>query len=124
MIKGVGTDILEINRMEKLVDNNKFMSTYYTQKELSYIMDKANRAETAAATFCAKEAVAKAIGTGFVGFLPRDIEIDRDERGRPTVVLYDRAKKTAEEFGITKIHVSLTQCRNYAAAFAADEGVD
>ena len=70
MIKGIGTDILEISRMNKLVDNIKFMLSYYTDNEISYISERPNRAESAAAMFSAKEAAAKAIGTGFSGFGP------------------------------------------------------
>lgn len=124
MIKGIGTDIIEIDRVAKAMANGRFMSKCYTQKEISYISSKGNEAETAAAVFCAKEAVAKALGTGFSGFSPRDVEITRNEMGKPEVTLYDKAKKTAEAAGIFVIHVSLTHCRDHAAAFAVAEGVD
>lgn len=124
MIKGVGTDILEISRMKKVIDNNKFMSTYFTENEISYISDKKNRAETAAAIFCAKEAVAKAIGSGFSGFFPGDIEIIHDESGKPEIILYKKAKETADAAGILKFHLSLSHCREYATAFATAEGDD
>ena len=54
MLIGIGTDILEIERMKKSVDNNKFMSTYYTVKEIEYINSKTNKSETACAIFCGK----------------------------------------------------------------------
>lgn len=124
MIKGVGCDILEINRLEKPVDNSKFMTDYYTEREISYISSKKNRAETAAALFCAKEAVAKALGTGFSGFSPMDIEIIHDDRGKPEAILYNRAKDTADKNGVLRLHLSLTHCREYAAAFVTAEGDD
>ena len=122
MIKGIGTDIIEINRFDKSVNNNKFMSTYYTDKEIEYIKSKSKPTESAAAFFCAKEAVAKAIGTGFSGFSPKDIGVEHDEKGKPCVVLGERAKTAAEAAGIKRISLSLSHCRDYAVAFAAAEG--
>ena len=108
MIKGIGTDILEIKRLNTLVDNIKFMSTYYT--------------ETATAMFAAKEAVSKAIGTGFVGFSPKDIEVTHNEKGKPSITLYGRAAVISERYGINKFHVSLSHCREYAVAYVLAEG--
>ncbi len=124
MIKGIGCDILEIERVRKLVDNNNFMSTYYTEKELSYIKERANIAETATAIFCAKEAAAKAIGTGFKGFSPRDIEILHRENGMPYIALNEKASEAAKKCGIKTFHVSLSHCREYAAAYVTAEGDD
>ena len=91
MIKGIGTDILEIDRLNKSVANSNFMFKYYTDNEIEYINKKANKAETACAIFCAKEAVSKAIGTGFNGFMPKDIEILHDINGKPEVHLSEKA---------------------------------
>ncbi len=124
MIKGIGTDILEIYRLERQVDNNRFMSDYYTENEISYISAKKNRAETAAAFFCAKEAAAKALGCGFSGFSPRDIEIIHNDKGAPEIILHNGAEKVSKERGISKMYVSLTHCREYAAAFVTAEGDD
>lgn len=122
MIKGIGTDILEISRMNKVVNNNKFMSTYYTVNEILYINGQANMAETATAMFCAKEAAAKAIGTGFRGFYPKDIEILHGENSRPYILLGERALKAAERVSIKRFNVSMSHCREYAVAYVIAEG--
>lgn len=122
MIKGIGTDILEIKRLNTLVDNIKFMSTYYTENENKYLLEQPSRAETATAMFAAKEAVSKAIGTGFVGFSPKDIEVTHNEKGKPSITLYGRAAVISERYGINKFHVSLSHCREYAVAYVLAEG--
>ena len=124
MIKGIGTDILEISRMNKLVDNIKFMLSYYTDNEISYISERPNRAESAAAMFSAKEAAAKAIGTGFSGFGPKDIEITHNEKGMPSIVLHEKAEKAAKRRGIKIMHLSISHCRMYATAYVTAEGDD
>lgn len=122
MIKGIGTDIIEIERLNTLVDNIKFMSTYYTENENKYLFEHSNRAESAAAMFAAKESVSKAIGTGFVGFSPKDIEIVHNEKGKPEIVLLGKADIIAKRHGINKFHVSLSHCREYATAYVLAEG--
>lgn len=122
MIKGIGTDILEIRRLNTLIDNIKFMSTYYTEKENHYLFEQSNRAETAAAMFAAKEAVSKAMGTGFVGFAPKDIEVTHNEKGKPNITLYGKAAVIAQRYGIHQFHVSLSHCREYAVAYVLAEG--
>ena len=124
MIKGIGTDILEISRVNTIVDNNKFMSTYYTKNENLYIESRSNKSETAAALFCAKEAVAKALGTGFRGFAPKDIEIIHNDKGKPEIILYGKAKEISESMEIKYFNVSLSHCREYAVAFVTAEGAD
>lgn len=122
MIKGIGTDIIEIKRLNKLIDNIKFMSTYYTVNENKYLFEQSNRAESAAAMFAAKESVSKAIGTGFVGFSPKDIEITHNKKGKPEIILLGKADIIAKRLGINKIHVSLSHCREYATAYVLAEG--
>ncbi len=122
MIKGIGTDIIEIRRLNTLVDNIKFMTTYYTEKENKYLFEQSNRAESAAAMFAAKESVSKAIGTGFVGFSPKDIEVTHDKKGKPEITLLGKADIIAKRHGINKIHVSLSHCREYATAYVLAEG--
>jgi len=122
MIKGIGTDIIEISRLNALVNNNKFMSTYYTEKENQYLLGRSNKAESAAAMFAAKEAVSKAIGTGFVGFSPKDVEVTHNEIGKPEITLLDKADIAAKRYGINKVHVSLSHCREYATAYVLAEG--
>ncbi len=108
-----GIDILEIERIREKMNSEPFLRSVFTESELEYFALRGKRAETLAGTFCAKEAVAKALGTGFRGFRPSDIEIYRDELGAPKVRLFNKA---AELLGSRHIHVSISHCREYATA--------
>ncbi|MDO5707051.1 MAG: NAD(P)H-hydrate dehydratase [Andreesenia angusta] len=92
----VGIDIIEISRIEKLIDNQKFLNRIYTKKELEYIEKKKSRksrAETAAGIFCAKEAVSKALGSGIGKELSwKDMEIYRDDLGKPYLKINKKIK--------------------------------
>ena len=80
------------------------------------------RKNRAATNFAGKEAVVKAFGTGFLNCMPGDIEILRDDFGKPYVNLLGRAKKLAEDRGIVKIHISLSDTDKIATAFVVAEG--
>lgn len=83
----MGTDIIEIGRIEKAIQkSSKFMEKVYSEKEREYLSNKKGYASHAG-RFAAKEAVSKAMGTGIKGFLMSDIEILNDEMGKPYVVL-------------------------------------
>ncbi|MCL2462229.1 MAG: holo-ACP synthase [Defluviitaleaceae bacterium] len=119
MIFGVGTDIIEISRVEKAVAGAAFYEKTFTPAERDYLAGK--RPQSAAGLFAAKEAVAKALGTGFYGFRPADVEILHDKSGKPDVKLYNRAAKIADENSVVKIHVSISHCVAYAVAYAVAE---
>mgnify|MGYP000529639502 CR=1 FL=1 len=74
------------------------------------------------AIFAVKEAVSKVFGTGFRGFGLLDIEVLRDELGKPWVRLHGGAKKLADSLKITRIHVSITNTGSLASAYAVGEG--
>ena len=122
MIKGIGTDIIDIKRVEAQISNGSFMKRYFTQNELEYINIKANPAESAAAVFSAKEAVSKAVGTGFRGFSPIDIEVLHDELGKPYIKLSDKALLFANSKNIKKFHLSLSHSKEYAVSYVIAEG--
>ena len=90
----------------------------YTEKEQELAK---NSPACLAGNFAVKEAVAKALGTGFRGFGPGDVEVLRDDLGKPYVVLYGGARKRAEELGVTQVHVSITDTKEMAAAVAVAE---
>ncbi|MBP3618681.1 MAG: NAD(P)H-hydrate dehydratase [Lachnospiraceae bacterium] len=119
MITGIGTDLVEIARVQKAIGRSSFLEKVYTEKERELIGARANRAAT---NFAAKEAVAKALGCGFTGIAPVEIEVLRQPSGMPYVVLHGRAKAKAEALGITKIQVSLTDTAEYAQAYVICEG--
>lgn len=119
MIVGVGTDLIEIARVRKACEKQAFLSRIYTKEECRKFGGNAARL---AGNFAVKEAVAKALGTGFRSFWPADIEVLRDDMGKPFVRLLGGALKRAKELGVEEVHVSITNTKEYAAAFAVAEG--
>ncbi|KEH90079.1 4'-phosphopantetheinyl transferase [Clostridium novyi A str. 4540] len=119
MIIGIGTDIVEIDRINKSIERTpNFINKLFTKKEIEYFISRKMRPEFIAGKFAAKESVAKALGTGFRKFGFRDIEIDKDELGKPLVHLSGEAKETANKFGDYKLHLSISHGRENAIAYA------
>ena len=122
MIIGVGTDIVEIRRIKNAMDaNSRFLEKIFTTTELEYLTSRNLRAEYVAGRFAAKEAVAKALGTGFRGFDFKDIEIDRTTLGKPIVILKGKAKLIAKKEGKYNIHLSISHGLDSAVAYAIFE---
>ena len=120
MIIGIGTDIIEIDRIEKAINrNNGFLDKVFTAREIEMFKERNMRAEVIAGNFAAKEAVSKALGTGFRGFSLIDIEILRDQLGKPIVYLSDNMKKIIN--AKHKINVSISHNRTSAIAFVVLE---
>lgn len=115
MIVGIGTDIVEIERVKKACLREGFLTRCFTDREKEIIN---KRQSSAAGNFAVKEAVAKALGTGFTGFGPSDIEVLRNEAGAPYVILYNKAKEIADSLNIGSIIVSISDEKSMAAAFA------
>ena len=118
MIVGIGMDMVEMERVRKACAKQAFAERVYTEEERRQAGERVSRL---AGDFAVKEAVAKALGTGFRGFMPGDIEVLRDPLGKPYVRLYGGARSRAEELEIGSIHVSITNTKEYAAAFAVAE---
>lgn len=113
-IYGIGTDIIEISRIEKAINRTKlFKEKVYTEKEIEHIEKKKNPYASYAGRFAAKEAISKALGTGVRDFLLKDIEILNDELGKPVVYLYNEIKKIAEGL---KIQISISHSKEYAVS--------
>ena len=119
MLAGVGCDLIEIKRMEKACEKEAFLSRVYTEEERRQAGGKLS---VLAGSFAVKEAVAKVLGTGFRSFMPIDIEVLRDELGKPYVNLHGKAKELAAEKKIIRIEVSISDTRDHAMAFAVGEG--
>lgn len=117
-IFGIGTDIIEIDRVKKNIENEKFIKRIFTENEIEYFKKKNMKRESIAATFSAKEAISKSIGTGIRGFNFIDIEIIRDEKGRPYVKQYGGFKKFCIDNNIYEIKLTLSHCKEYATATA------
>ena len=117
MVKGIGIDIIEISRIKKAVEkSDRFVKRLFTENEIDYFKSKNMKAESIAGNFAAKEAVVKALGTGLRGFKWTDIEVLRDELGKPVVYLHNGAKKVATDRGINEVMLSISHCKEYAVA--------
>lgn len=119
MILGVGTDMIEIERIKKACEKEAFLMRIYTAEECRQADGNPVRL---AGDFAVKEAVSKVLGTGFRNFWTSDIEVLRDELGKPYVRLYGGARERFEEMGMERILVSITNTKIYATAFAVGEG--
>ena len=120
MIYGIGTDIVHVNRMRENLDKygNKFAHRILTEKEYSEFKSKKDKASFLAKRFAAKEATAKAMGTGFSGGLSlHHIGVRHDEAGKPILEFIDIAEKFLQEKDIKQTHLSLADERDYAVAF-------
>jgi len=117
MILGIGLDLCDIRRIEGAIEREQFLERDYTPREQARITSAAGvrRGEIAAGMFAAKEAVAKALGTGFDGFFADAVEILPDEKGRPVCTLYRGALERA---GDARVWVSITHESGMAAATA------
>jgi holo-[acyl-carrier protein] synthase len=123
-VVGVGVDAIEIDRVGRAIERTpRLVDRLFTAREQGHCSRAIGRRRMArfAARFAAKEAVAKALGTGVVGFAFRDIEIVNGDLGAPVVVLDDRAQAVATRAGVTKLHVSLSFTGDTAVATAIAE---
>ena len=117
---GVGVDMLEIERMERVMARRpNFVVRVFNDEERAYCEKSARPAEHYAARFAAREAVLKALGTGFSeGIGLRDVSVARDDSGRPRAVLAGRAAEMARERGVREIALSISHTRDVAVANA------
>ena len=117
---GLGVDIVEIARMRKIMDRSPaFVEKTYSAAERAYCDSHTHPEVHYATRFAAKEAVLKALGTGFSGGVhPLDIEVRRTTKGRPYVVLTGRAREIAREQGVREIPLSLSFTHTDAVACA------
>ena len=120
MIYGIGTDIVRVARMQQNIDKHgeRFAARILTEQELTEYRQSAQPANFLAKRFAAKEATAKAMGTGFRnGLSLRNIEVGHDEHGKPLLILTGEAEALASRHGISESHLSLADENEYAVAF-------
>lgn len=118
MIKGLGTDILEISRFRKVLERHseKLIKRLFTKEEKRYANKFKDHSQHLAGRFCAKEAVSKALGIGFGEHLSfQDICIQNDPHGKPLVIL---SKRVLQRFNNPQIEISISHCKEYATAIA------
>ena len=121
MLRGVGVDIVEIERIRELArsEGPRFLERVFTPGEIAYCTAKHDAALHFAARFAAKEAVSKALATGWSGvFRWKDVEVSNDDSGRPRVVLHGRLQ---ELLPAASVLVSISHSASHAVAMALIE---
>lgn len=115
---GIGNDIIEVDRIRKSIERygDRFLDRVFTQREQTYCLARKDAAIHFAGRFAAKEAVVKALGTGFTEAVSWvDIEVVNDAKGKPTVLLSAKANHI---FNQPLLHISISHCHTYATAVA------
>lgn len=120
MIIGIGTDIIEVKRMDKLVSRGRqYLETIFSGREIDYCEAKAKRSEHYAARYAAKESILKALGTGWRGGLAySDIEIINEESGKPQVFVRGEVKQYLDQQQTRQISISMSHSKENAIAIA------
>lgn len=121
MVEGVGVDVVEISRMSEIVDRwgDHFLNKIFTKGEIAYAQARKNALHHYAARFAVKEAVAKAVATGWrSGFRWKDVEVENDSNGKPSVRLAGNLKIL---LGGANIQVSISHSDNVVVGFAIVE---
>ena len=122
MVLGVGVDIIDINRIRNVINKygNKFKQRCFHEYEILRSESKINSVESYAKRYAAKEACAKALGTGLArGVFWKDIEVKNNQYGKPFIKLHGKAKEIYNNMNKTsniKIEVSLSDEKKYAIA--------
>jgi holo-[acyl-carrier protein] synthase len=128
VILGVGVDLVEVGRMERALSRpwgKRFVAKVFSPEEIAVCESAPQPAQGYAARFAAKEALAKALGTGFSrGVSPGRIIVHGGERRQPSISLLGRAQEVAESMQVAAIHVSLTHTPQTACAVVVVEKED
>jgi holo-[acyl-carrier protein] synthase len=123
MIIGIGTDIAEVARISKSIESNTFKEKIFSKIEIVYCESRANKSESFAARFAAKEAFFKALGTGWRGGMAfNEVEVINDNLGKPSLNIIGVTAEIIKEKNIKTIHVSLSHTKEIAMATVILEG--
>jgi holo-[acyl-carrier protein] synthase len=123
-IVGIGVDVVDVKRMKVVLDSRgtSLIRKLFTESEVTYCMSKKNSHEHFAARFAAKEAVSKAMQTGWSGkFRWKDVEVINNPSGAPNVILHDYV---SEQLAKCRVHISLSHTEHTVVAFAIIEKND
>jgi len=118
MIYGIGTDIIEIDRIANAIENTGFCKRFFSEEENLYFLKKHNHPQTIAGNFAAKEAFSKALGTGFRNISLKDISVLRDSLGKPYIKFSENLNLSVDE---KKVFVSISHSNSYAVAYVVIE---
>ncbi len=120
-IIGIGTDIVDCLRIAQMIERHgeTFLNRVYTHREIEYCSSRKAATQHYSGRWAAKEAVLKAMGTGWSnGISWRDIEVRNDESGKPAIALGGAAREICEKMGVHEMLISISHCRLYATAYA------
>ena len=124
-ILGIGTDITECLRIARMIERHGelFITRVYTPEEIRYCQSRKQATQHFTGRWAAKEAVLKALGTGWArGIAWRDIEVLNEPSGKPVAILRGGARKVSQNLGIATMLISISHCRTHATAYALAVG--
>jgi holo-[acyl-carrier protein] synthase len=118
MLYGIGTDLVEVDRMEKTIALGRdHLAGIFTPAEIDYCESMGRKSEHYAARFAAKEAFFKAMGTGWRGGVKfAEVEIINDELGKPHIRLYGKVKEFSQQHNFSQVSISLSHVKDLAVA--------
>lgn len=120
-VLGIGTDIVECLRIAKMIERHGelFINRVYTAEEIKYCQQRKAATQHFAGRWAAKEAILKALGTGWVkGISWRDMEVRSRANGQPVVAFRGGAREVVERLGVQEMLISISHCRSHATAHA------
>ncbi len=120
-IVGIGTDIIECLRIANMIQRHgeAFLARVYTAREIQYCQARKAAMQHFAGRWAAKEAVLKALGTGWVrGISWRDVEVVTSPGGKPRIELHGGALEVGRRLGVAEVLISISHCRTHATAYA------
>ena len=120
-VLGIGTDIVECLRIAQMIERHGelFINRVYTDHEIEYCSRRKAATQHYAGRWAAKEAVLKALGTGWArGISWRDVEVFSEKGGKPSIRLDGTAQEVSRRLGISSMLISISHCRSHATAYA------
>jgi len=124
-IIGIGTDITECLRIARMIERHGdlFINRVYTSEEIRYCQNRKRSTQHFTGRWAAKEAILKALGTGWRrGISWRDIEIRNEPGGKPVVAVQGGVRDVVEQLGVRKLLITISHCHTHATAFAVATG--
>lgn len=125
MVLGLGVDIVQNDRIGKIIDRwgERFLTKVFTSMEIDFIDKRSQKIQRYAANYAVKEAMVKALGTGFRnGINFHSIQVRHNELGKPWAELHGATRSLARQIGVDKIHTSISHEKNYSVAVILLEG--
>ena len=120
-IFGIGTDITECLRIARMIERHGelFLARVYTPEEIRYCQNRMQSTQHFTGRWAAKEAMLKALGTGWIkGITWRDVEVRNETSGKPIALVHGGAREVMQQRGITDLLISISHCRTHATAYA------